>query len=100
MLQINLNDAEMQPCGDEDSPESYLLGQAVIAHRPFHVEAMQIEPCDCGCGPHWCSDTQAVDLVREEVLQEAYAAVGGDGPWQGIEHNGKWYIVLVFPFSQ
>ena len=42
--------------------------------------------------------TIAVPLLQ--VLQEAHQAIGGGGPWQGIEYNGKWYIVLIFPFSQ
>jgi hypothetical protein len=76
----------------------YRLGTGNLLGQSFHIEAIEIKPCKCGGGLHWCADTEAVDPIREDQLREIYVGWGGEGPWECVEWEGKWWIVLVLPF--
>lgn len=65
----------------------------VISGRYFHCSAIEVQPADDGVG------LVAVDYYNRQEDVEAIYTLNGDAP-APITHNGRQYLVAIYPHAE
>lgn len=75
-------------------PETRLLGtvavtvgEQVVMH---HLEALEVWYDEF----MWCTRDPAMQATFDRYHD------GDDGPWQTVEIDGRWYVLIMSPFSR
>lgn len=80
------------PAGSDEDPTSRLLGTLSVGGVSHHAELLAVVYNDDE------EIQEAADPSFQEMVDQVYSGVGGDGPWQTIEIDGRAYALIVTPY--
>jgi hypothetical protein len=76
--------------GDDEDPRGRLLCMVWVNSVPCHLEAWAVHYDETPM------EVQQAD-IRPDDLDDLFRAVGGDGPFQTLQIQGRDYILVMTP---
>lgn len=89
-----------------DFDEGHALTRVHICGVSHHCEVIEVVPCSWCLDPneenssarHWCDKNRALSDIWEDQITDVYRAVGGSGPWETVEWEGREFVLIITPY--